>query len=144
MSLDELTVRLRSFPGVTKVAIRDDALWIDARDIDIEAMGHEMADIGLRLGTITALAETEHGETTVIYHFLAPSQVVNVKTRSRNGAMASLAAMHRPASWAEREIKDLFGVTFVGHPNLVPLLLPEGVPEGLFRRPMTRPAAAKA
>ena len=144
MRRDDLIARMRAVPGVTGVDPCDDALWITARDLDVEAMGRETADIGLRLGTITAIAETEHGETTVIYHFLAPSRVVNVKTRTRNGALASLAAMHRPASWAEREIKDLFGVTFVGHPNLVPLLLPEGVPEGLFRRPMTRPTTAKA
>ncbi|MDP6300894.1 MAG: NADH-quinone oxidoreductase subunit C [SAR202 cluster bacterium] len=30
------------------------------------------------------------------------------------------------ADWYEREGHDLFGVTFAGHPNLVPLLLYEG------------------
>ncbi len=30
------------------------------------------------------------------------------------------------ADWYERENHDLFGVTFTGHPNLVPLLLYEG------------------
>jgi NADH-quinone oxidoreductase subunit C len=29
------------------------------------------------------------------------------------------------AEWHERECRDMFGVVFEGHPNLVPILLPE-------------------
>lgn len=38
----------------------------------------------------------------------------------------SLTGVFRGAAWHERETAEMFGVTFAGHPNLVPLLLPDG------------------
>ena len=42
------------------------------------------------------------------------------------GRLASLAGVWSGANWHERETFEMFGVVFDGHPNLVPLLLPEG------------------
>jgi len=38
----------------------------------------------------------------------------------------SVVDVFRGASWHERETHEMFGIDFVGHPNLVPLLLPDG------------------
>ena len=32
----------------------------------------------------------------------------------------------RGANWHERETHEMFGIAFAGHPNLIPLLLPDG------------------
>ncbi|MCP3819813.1 NADH-quinone oxidoreductase subunit C [Streptomyces sp. A3M-1-3] len=40
--------------------------------------------------------------------------------------LASAVDIYAGASWHERETYEMFGVTFTGHPHLVPLLLPEG------------------
>lgn len=40
--------------------------------------------------------------------------------------LASLTGVFRGAAWHERETHEMFGVIFEGHPNLVPLLLPDG------------------
>lgn len=40
--------------------------------------------------------------------------------------LASLTGLFAGAAWHERETFEMFGVTFDGHPNLVPLLLPDG------------------
>ncbi|MFD7363399.1 NADH-quinone oxidoreductase subunit C, partial [Streptomyces sp. NPDC059885] len=39
--------------------------------------------------------------------------------------LASAIDIYAGAAWHERETHEMFGVEFTGHPNLVPLLLPE-------------------
>ncbi|MGA5166953.1 MULTISPECIES: NADH-quinone oxidoreductase subunit C [Streptomyces] len=41
-------------------------------------------------------------------------------------ALPSAVGVYAGAAWHERETYEMFGVTFTGHPHLVPLLLPEG------------------
>ncbi|WP_371654142.1 MULTISPECIES: NADH-quinone oxidoreductase subunit C [unclassified Streptomyces] len=40
--------------------------------------------------------------------------------------LASAVDVYAGAGWHERETHEMFGVTFEGHPNLIPLLLPDG------------------
>jgi len=40
--------------------------------------------------------------------------------------LPSAAPVFRGADWAERETREMFGVTFEGHPRPAPLLLPDG------------------
>jgi len=40
--------------------------------------------------------------------------------------IASVSALWPTADWQEREVFDLFGVTFDGHPNLTRILMPDG------------------
>jgi len=42
------------------------------------------------------------------------------------GRLPTLTDLWPGASWHERETYEMFGVVFDGHPNLVPLLLPDG------------------
>jgi NADH:ubiquinone oxidoreductase subunit C len=37
----------------------------------------------------------------------------------------TVSDLWRGADWHEREARDMFGIEFEGHPNLVPILLPE-------------------
>ncbi len=41
------------------------------------------------------------------------------------GTVESAIKVHRGADWREREIFDLFGITFTGHPNLTKILTPD-------------------
>jgi NADH-quinone oxidoreductase subunit C len=43
-----------------------------------------------------------------------------------DGRLDSLTPVWAGAGWHERETFEMFGVEFVGHPRLVPLLLPDG------------------
>jgi len=50
--------------------------------------------------------------------------IVNVLLPRKGGAAPSVSAIWRAAEWFEREIFDLFGVKFTGHPDLRRILLP--------------------
>jgi NADH-quinone oxidoreductase subunit C len=45
---------------------------------------------------------------------------------SESPSLATATEVFRGASWHERETHEMFGIDFVGHPYLVPLLLPDG------------------
>ncbi len=62
----------------------------------------------------------------VLYSF-ARNQRIRVKTRIAEGYKpASAVGVHLTANWLEREVFDMFGIEFAGHPNLKRILLPEG------------------
>jgi NADH-quinone oxidoreductase subunit C len=52
--------------------------------------------------------------------------VLRTHVDHEGGAIASLTPTFPGADWHERETYEMFGVTFEGHPHLVPLLLPNG------------------
>jgi NADH:ubiquinone oxidoreductase subunit C len=122
-----------------RVAFRADGAWLVSPGLDAPALAAAMAQAGAQLSTITAIARAD-GETDLVYHYRLGSQAANIKTVTRAGAMPSITPHCRAAAWIEREIHDLYAVTFTGHPNLARLLLPPGMPEGLFREPGGRAA----
>ncbi len=46
----------------------------------------------------------------------------------------SLTPHWKGADWLEREVFDMFGVTFIGHPNLERILTPEGFMDHPLRK----------
>lgn len=68
----------------------------------------------------------------IIYHFThdAAGTYYNIKTvvPKDDLKIKSLATFLPAANWIEREIHELLGVDFVGHPNLKPLLTAETWP----------------
>jgi NADH-quinone oxidoreductase subunit C len=53
-------------------------------------------------------------------------QRVRVKTRVADGqAVASVTGLWPAANWFEREVFDMFGVPFTGHPDLRRILMPD-------------------
>ncbi len=65
----------------------------------------------------------------VIYHLLSipNKERVRLKVRLDNAspAVESLTSVWAGANYFEREVFDLFGIRFTGHPNLLRLLMPE-------------------
>jgi len=65
----------------------------------------------------------------MIYHFLSmyQNQRIRVKMAVADGAMTpSICAIHPAANWFEREVFDMFGLVFSGHPDLRRILTDYG------------------
>jgi NADH-quinone oxidoreductase subunit C len=65
----------------------------------------------------------------VVYHLwsFTKHHSLQVKTRVTydDPNVPSIATIYPAADWHERETRDMFGINFEGHWNLLPLLLPE-------------------
>ena len=62
----------------------------------------------------------------ILYSFEA-NERIRVKTSIAEGQSApSVAALWPAANWLEREVFDMFGIRFEGHPDLKRILLPDG------------------
>ena len=68
--------------------------------------------------------------TVVVLHVWSNRHRHHLRLRTRvprdGGRLDSLSGVWSGADWHERETFEMFGLVFDGHPNLVPLLLPDG------------------
>ena len=62
----------------------------------------------------------------ILYSF-ASNERIRIKTLIADGeALPSSVPIWATANWLEREVYDMFGIRFDGHPDLKRILLPEG------------------
>lgn len=90
-------------------------------------------DLGLRFA-IASGTDTPKG-LEILYHFSfdKTGEMVSVRTYiedKKNPEIDSLAVISPGFEWIEREIWEMLGIKFLGHPNLKRLLLAEDWPEG--------------
>ncbi|MEE9465099.1 MAG: NADH-quinone oxidoreductase subunit C [Candidatus Neomarinimicrobiota bacterium] len=84
------------------------------------------------LADITAVDHLEkggHARYSVVYHLLnqhdAKRIVVHAWLDEENPTLPSAYPLWKTADWQEREVFDLFGIRFEGHPNLRRILNPD-------------------
>jgi NADH-quinone oxidoreductase subunit C len=68
-----------------------------------------------RFGLVYCLANTDTNERLIVRTFLNEPDLT----------VASAVSLWEGANWMEREVYDMFGITFEGHPDLRRILLPE-------------------
>lgn len=86
-----------------------------------------------QISTITGIDVGE--EIEVIYHLNHEGRIelsLKVQTPKDNPLLPTITDAIPGAILYEREVHDLLGVTFEEHPDLSPLVLPEGWPSGLY------------
>ncbi len=89
---------------------------------------------------------TEPGYLEVVYHLYSMARkhgpvVLRMRTgnRSEKVELPSFTPVWRSAEFQEREVFDLFGVVFTGHPDLRRLLMWEGFKDHPMRRDYVEP-----
>ena len=68
-----------------------------------------------RFGLVYLLSETETVERLTVRVYLDPPDL----------DVSSVTPIWEGANWMEREVYDMFGIRFVGHPDLRRILMPE-------------------
>jgi len=107
---------------------------VDKKDIR-EVAKVLFKDLELRFATATGI-DTPSG-FEIVYHFSFDNsgQIISVRTiieDKKSPKIDSLAVISPCFEWIEREIWELLGIDFVGHPNLKHLLLIDDWPEGKY------------
>jgi NADH-quinone oxidoreductase subunit C len=75
----------------------------------------EYPDATDRYGVIYCLLNTVTGERVIVKTFLNPPEL----------QLPSVYPLWRSADWLEREVYDMYGITFAGHPDLRRILMPD-------------------
>jgi NADH-quinone oxidoreductase subunit C len=84
---------------------------------------------GFALDAVTGVDWIAENQMEVVYDYFHPTNGLRAAVRARiprdKAEVETIGGIFPGAYWHERETHDFFGIRFLGHPNLTPLLLPE-------------------
>ncbi len=68
-----------------------------------------------------------------LYHFARSGMTLTVRaqTERANPSLPTIIGVYPGATYYEREVHDMVGIRIEGHPDMRPLVLPEGWPDGI-------------
>lgn len=99
-----------------------------------ESLEYVINDLGFKhLSTITGVDTGT--EIELLYHMVLNDAVVltlGFSVPKEKPTTRTITDLVPSAVLYEREIHELLGVNFEGHPNLIPLVLPEGWPKDVY------------
>ena len=131
VSGETLAELLREAAPNSVVEWDDTAVWVEPSSLGSVASAlHDDAAVDFKfLNAISAIDFVEHFE--LVYHLTSISRRHTGVVRSRvygreRPTAASVVAVWKGADFQEREIWDLMGVRFTGHPNMKRIMLWEG------------------
>lgn len=92
-------------------------------------------ELGLRFSIASGMDTPEAFE--ILYHFAydQTGEVYSIRVLiedKKNPSIDSITPLFHGADWIEREMWEMLGINFKGHPNLTRLLLAEDWPEGNY------------
>ncbi|MEO8858588.1 MAG: NADH-quinone oxidoreductase subunit C/D [Burkholderiaceae bacterium] len=114
-------------------------LWVTREQV-CEVLGHLKHQVGQpyrMLYDLSAIDERSrkhrhgqpHSDFTVVYHLLSFERNSDVRIKVALAAndlkLPSITGIWPAANWYEREVWDMFGIVFEGHPHLRRILMPE-------------------
>ena len=136
MSPDELVSRLASVVDGAESSLSFGQVVVDVAAeswVDAATAVRDDATISCRffdwLSAYDASTTEEPDVLAVVVHVWSTEHRHHLRLRTRvpsRGRLPTLTGVWPGANWHERETFEMFGLVFDGHPNLVPLLLPDG------------------
>ena len=138
MTREEVLKDLRERFGDDIIGVFDKSpqrVYIEIKPESIRKMaGYIFNDLGARFNIASGVDGYSHLE--ILYHFILEDINLLVSLRVRlpkaKPEIDSIAPIFKGANWIEREIHEILGINFKGHPDLRKLLLPDGWPEGVY------------
>ena len=89
-------------------------------------------DSNCRFSSLVDITAVDHPDREerfdLVYHFLSmyQNQRIRLKVAVReDDIVPSIIEVHPSANWFEREVFDMFGISFEGHPDMTRILMPE-------------------
>lgn len=133
MTILELTTKFQALPAdaVTPADHSKQGVQLDVslQSKQVPEAARLMNEAKYALEAITGIDWLAEKQLEIVYDFTSYASGERVSVRTRiprdNPEVATISTLHPGANWHERETHDFFGVTFTGHPDLTPLLLPE-------------------
>jgi NADH-quinone oxidoreductase subunit C len=111
---------------------RTDPFCLVSADRIVQVCRFAREEPGLELDfleDLTALDWPKRNVIEVVYHLFSFRHrhgiVLKVEADRSSPHVPSVEGVWKTANWFEREVYDLFGVTFTGHPDLRRILLPD-------------------
>ncbi len=136
-SVAALSARFGASVRGHRTSAGDEAVvWIDPAT-NLEVLGWLKEDEGQRYDMMSDVTGVDYGggrPVEVVYQMFSTVHKRALRVRCRLPLDAkeidSVAGLWASANWLEREVYDLFGVTFSGHPDLRRILMPDDYAEG--------------
>ena len=84
---------------------------------------------GFTIDAVTGMDWLDQGLMEVVYDFLhfptGLRAVVKARIPRAKPEIATISGVFPGANWHERETHDMYGIEFIGHPDMTPFLMPE-------------------
>lgn len=141
--LEMLKKIAKKFKGTGDVPVYDKCLGVKREEL-LDTLKQLAGEGYIHLSNITAVDKREESGGFVLYYTLYSYdkehgiiiktnaeveegddyEVPSLKPIYRLAIVPSLTPIYKSADWHEREVYDMFGITFEGHPNMKRILLP--------------------
>lgn len=141
-SKEQLAKLVKIFPKATFDAEAEEpALIVMATDFPAVLRALKEKEGFDRLGNLTAVDWKDHIE--MVYHLYNMEENVKLEVKAALDAAApvieSATSLYPGAEFEEREVYDLMGVEFLGHPDLRRILMPDNYPAHPLRKDFVAP-----
>ena len=141
-SKERLAKLVEIFPKATFDAeAQEPALIVMAADFSAVLRALKEKEGFDRLGNLTAVDWKDHIE--MVYHLYNMEENVKLEVKAALDSAApvieSATSLYPGAEFEEREVYDLMGVDFLGHPDLRRILMPDDYPAHPLRKDFVAP-----